>query len=58
VIQRLGDAVGDGVETVQAQRRGDDGADPVARVQRRHRVLEDHLEPPPQRAQRRLRTGG
>ena len=41
-----------------AQRRGDDRADGAARVERRHRVLEDHLQVAPQRPQRGLRADG
>src|SRR5205085_10171197 len=41
-------------ETVHAQRLADDAADAVPRVERRERILEDHLHPPTQRAQRVL----
>ena len=42
-----------GASAVDAQRLGDDVADGHARVERRVRVLEDHLHPPAQRAQLR-----
>ena len=38
-------------EPVHPQRLADDAADAVPRVQRRERVLEDHLHPPAQRPQ-------
>ena len=38
-------------EAVRAQRLADDPADAVPRVERRVRVLEDHLHPPAQRPQ-------
>ena len=38
-------------QTVRTQRLADDPADAVARVQRRERILEHHLHPPPQRTQ-------
>ncbi len=37
------------------QRRGDDAADGPARIERRHRILEDHLQIAAQRPQLRLR---
>ena len=39
------------LDPVQAQRPRDDPAHPAARVQRGHRVLEDHLEPAAEGAQ-------
>src|SRR5581483_3719855 len=45
-------------EAVDAQRLADDPADAVARVQRRERVLEDHLHPPPQRPELALAEVG
>ena len=41
-------------DAVQDQRTGEDLADRHARIERRVRVLEDHLHAPPQRADRRL----
>ena len=38
-------------EAVGPQRLADDAADAVARVERRERILEDHLHPPAQRPQ-------
>ena len=42
-------------QPVHAQRLADDPPDAVARVERCERILEDHLHPAPQRAQRALR---
>ena len=44
-------------EPVDAQRLADEPTDRVPRVQRRERVLEDHLHPPAQRAQLALAEG-
>ena len=43
---------------MDAQRLADDPADGVARVERRERVLEDHLHPPPQRLELALAERG
>jgi hypothetical protein len=45
-------------EAVHAHRLADHPADGVARVERGVRVLEDHLHPPPERAQLRLTECG
>ena len=53
-LEQLADLAPDApcrARAVHAQRLADDAADGVARVERRERVLEDHLHPPPQRPQ-------
>ncbi len=45
-------------EAVSPERLPDDATDAVARVQRRERILEDHLHPAPQRSQLALAQRG
>src|SRR5438132_1585464 len=56
-LEQLADPLRDvaaSCQAVHAQRLADDPADAVARVERRERILEDHLHPAAKRAQRAL----